>query len=71
MPYLNMDDEFADHPKVDALSHGAFRLHVSGETLDRAAARLNLTPGALEKFISGRTDLTSAFSRNQKRATYA
>jgi hypothetical protein len=25
-----MDDNFADHPKVDALSHGAFRLHVAG-----------------------------------------
>lgn len=30
MPYLNLDDNFADHPKVDALSDGAFRLHVSG-----------------------------------------
>ena len=30
MPYLNLDDGFADHPKVDALSDGAFRLHVSG-----------------------------------------
>ena len=29
MPYLNMDDNFADHPKVDGLSDGAFRLHVS------------------------------------------
>lgn len=29
MPYLNLDDNFADHPKVDALSDGAFRLHVS------------------------------------------
>lgn len=30
MPFLNMDDNFADHPKVDALSDGAFRLHVAG-----------------------------------------
>jgi hypothetical protein len=30
MPYLNLDDEFTEHPKVDALSDGAFRLHVSG-----------------------------------------
>ena len=30
MPYLNLDDNFADHPKVDRLSHGAFRLHVAG-----------------------------------------
>jgi hypothetical protein len=30
MPYLNLDDNFADHPKVDALSDGAFRLHVAG-----------------------------------------
>ena len=30
MPYLNLDDNFADHPKVDGLSDGAFRLHVAG-----------------------------------------
>ena len=30
MPFLNLDDNFADHPKVDVLSNGAFRLHVSG-----------------------------------------
>jgi hypothetical protein len=30
MPYLNLDDGFADHEKVDALTDGAFRLHVSG-----------------------------------------
>jgi hypothetical protein len=30
MPYLNLDDGFSEHRKVDALSHGAFRLHTSG-----------------------------------------
>lgn len=30
MPYLNLDDGFTEHRKVDALSHGAFRLHTSG-----------------------------------------
>lgn len=30
MPYLNLDDGFSEHRKVDALGHGAFRLHVSG-----------------------------------------
>lgn len=30
MPYLNTDDGFPDHEKVDVLSDGAFRLHVSG-----------------------------------------
>lgn len=29
MPYLNLDDDFAQHPKVDVLSDGAFRLHVA------------------------------------------
>lgn len=29
MPYLNLDDNYADHPKVDALSDGAFRLHTA------------------------------------------
>lgn len=30
MPYLNLDDGFSEHRKIDVLSHGAFRLHVSG-----------------------------------------
>jgi len=30
MPYLMLDDGYPDHPKVDALSDGAFRLHTSG-----------------------------------------
>lgn len=30
MPYLNLDDGFTEHIKVDVLSHGAFRLHTSG-----------------------------------------
>lgn len=29
MPYLNMDDRYPDHPKIDALTDGAFRLHVA------------------------------------------
>lgn len=43
MPYLNLDDEFSEHPKVDKLSDGAFRLHVSGM---RYCAK-NLTDGAI------------------------
>jgi len=30
MPYLNSDDGFPDHPKVDALSDAAYRLHDAG-----------------------------------------
>lgn len=30
MPYLNLDDGFPEHRKVDALTDGAFRLHTSG-----------------------------------------
>lgn len=30
MPWANFDDAYADHPKVMALSDGAFRLHTSG-----------------------------------------
>lgn len=30
MPWANLDDNFPDHPKVAALSDGAFRLHTSG-----------------------------------------
>ncbi len=29
MPYLNVDDSYTDHPKVDGLSDGAFRLHTA------------------------------------------
>lgn len=29
MPYLNLDDNFAEHPKHDSLSDGAFRLLVA------------------------------------------
>jgi hypothetical protein len=45
MPYLNLDDGFADHEKVDALSHGAFRLHGSG--LCYCARKL--TDGVIER----------------------
>lgn len=45
MPYLNLDDNFADHPKVDALSDGAFRLHVAG----LCYAAKNLTDGHIAK----------------------
>ena len=29
MPYLNLDDNFADHPKVEELSDAAYRLHTA------------------------------------------
>lgn len=45
MPYLNLDDHFAEHPKVDNLSDGAFRLHVSG----LCYCAMNLTDGFIEK----------------------
>ena len=43
MPYINFDDDFTEHPKVDALSDGAFRLWASGV---RYAAK-NLTDGLI------------------------
>lgn len=27
MPYLNLDDSYPDHPKIEALSDAAYRLH--------------------------------------------
>ncbi|HET7386914.1 MAG TPA: hypothetical protein VFJ19_09665 [Nocardioidaceae bacterium] len=27
MPYLNLDDNYPDHPKIEALSDAAYRLH--------------------------------------------
>lgn len=29
MAWVNLDDNYPDHPKVDALSDGAFRLHTA------------------------------------------
>lgn len=29
MAYLNLDDNFTDHPKIDQLSDGAFRLYLA------------------------------------------
>jgi len=29
MPYLNLDDRYPEHPKIDALGDGPFRLHVA------------------------------------------
>lgn len=43
MPYLNSDDGFPDHPKVDALSDAAYRLHDAG----RHYAAKNLTDGVI------------------------
>ena len=45
MPYLNLDDNFADHPKVDGLSDSAFRLHVAG----LCYASRHLTDGFIPK----------------------
>lgn len=30
MPYLNIDDGMDEHPKIEGLSHVAFRMHLSG-----------------------------------------
>jgi hypothetical protein len=45
VPYLNLDDEFPEHPKIDPLSDGAFRLDVAGMAY---CARL-LTDGYVPK----------------------
>lgn len=29
MTWVNLDDQYPEHPKIDALSDGAFRLHTS------------------------------------------
>lgn len=43
MPYLQSDDGFPDHPKVDALSDAAYRLHDAG----RHYAAKHLSDGAI------------------------
>ncbi len=46
MAYLNSDDGFPDHPKIDALSDAAYRLHDAG----RHFAAKNLTDGAIPEY---------------------
>jgi hypothetical protein len=46
MPYLNLDDDFTEHPKVDVLSDGAFRLHVSGMRYCSKNTTDGIIPGA-------------------------
>jgi hypothetical protein len=66
MPYLNTDDGFPDHEKVDALGDGAFRLHVAGMHYcarklsdgaipQRRVARLkpNYKPSELQELLRG------------------
>ena len=43
MAYLNSDDGFPEHPKVDALTDGAYRLHDAG----RHYCAKNLSDGRL------------------------
>lgn len=50
MPWANFDDAYADHPKVMALSDGAFRLHTSGILY---SARY-LTDGVVPKEVATR-----------------
>lgn len=59
MPYLNLDDNFADHPKVDALTDGAFRLHVAG----LCYCAKNTTNGVVEAYRVPR--LTRTYKKTQ------
>jgi hypothetical protein len=45
MPYLNIDDGMPDHPKVEALSDAAFRLHVTA----MAYCAHKMTDGLVER----------------------
>lgn len=66
MPYLNTDDHFPEHEKVDVLSDGAFRLHVAGMHFcarsltdgripNRRVSRLkpSYKPAELQELVSG------------------
>lgn len=46
MPYLNVDDGFPDHPKIDALSDAAFRLHVAGKCYAARSLTDGIVPAA-------------------------
>lgn len=54
MPWVKLDDHFPDHPKVESLSDGAFRLHVSG--MCHAARHLSdgrIRPGRVSRLMDG------------------
>lgn len=55
MPYLNVDDGMYDHPKIDALSDAAWRLHVTAMMF---CAR-NLTDGFVSRSQSRRLTETA------------
>lgn len=45
MPWVNLDDQFPDHPKVAGLSDAAFRLHVAGICYSNRHLSDGLVPG--------------------------
>lgn len=65
MPFLNLDDNYPDHPKVEALSDGAFRLHTSAlcycvayetDWVIRGTVASRLTPKFRSKHLSELVD---------------
>lgn len=65
MPYLNLDDNYPDHPKIEALSDGAYRLHGSLMfyaarfgldgylSVSQMTGRKGYRPGSLRELIEG------------------
>ena len=50
MPFLNVDDDFTEHPKIVVLSDAAFRLQIAGMCATATARRIDLpvaTVGAI------------------------
>jgi len=50
MPWVKLDDNFVDHPKVSKLSDGAFRVHLSALSY----ASRNLTDGHVDRHLPRR-----------------
>ena len=52
MPYLNIDDGMDEHPKVEALSDAAFRMHVSAMLYCARRGTDGAIPGAKARRLS-------------------
>lgn len=60
MPWVRVDDNFPDHPKVDGLSDLAFRLHVAALCYCNRLLTDGDIPKGKEKRLTPKTNVSSA-----------
>lgn len=69
MPYLNLDDSYPDHPKVDRLSDGAFRRRSSRMGREKAASLRQQTDRPSRPFRASGRRLAVSISRSPRSTT--